>query len=144
MVLTLSILLVIAVTLVSGCVDKETATLEIPVQIIKNITLQEAFTLIQNNQNNSDFLIIDVRAPRQFAYGHLGNATNLDFYSQTFRSELEKLDKSKTYLVYCATGSTGCGSVGASDIMAELDFREVYNMLGGINAWEAEGLPTVE
>ena len=140
----LSASLVIAVTSASGCVDKETATLETPVQINKNITSQEAFTLIQNNQNNSDFMIIDVRSPKQFTYGHLENATNLDFYSQTFRNELSNLDKSKAYLVYCATGSTGCGSLDTSDIMAELNFREVYNMLGGINAWKAEGLPTVE
>ncbi len=133
-VLALSVSLVIGATLTGGCVLDETA-------IIEDITPQEAFTLIQNNQNNPDFVIIDVRTPEEFADGHIENASNIDFYSETFRDELDNLDKSKTYLIYCRSGNR---SGSALDIMAELSFEEVYNMLGGILNWEAEGLPTVK
>ena len=51
------------------------------------------------------------------------------------------MDKSKTYLIYCRSGNR---SGQALDIMEELNFREVYNMMGGILEWEAEGLPTVK
>ncbi len=117
---------------------------ETSVQIIEDITPQEAFTLIQNNKNNPDFVILDVRTPEAFADGHIENAINIKFPSETFRDELNALDKNKTYLVYCATGSSGCGSVGALDIMEEFNFREAYNLSGGINQWKAEGLPLIE
>ena len=134
MVLALSVSLVIGVTLTGGCVRDETATIE-------DITPQEAFTLIQNNQNNPDFVIIDVRTPGEFAEEHIENATNIDFYSEAFRDMLNTLDKNKTYLIYCRSGAR---SGSALDIMAELNFREVYNILGGINQWKAEGFPTVK
>jgi len=51
------------------------------------------------------------------------------------------LDKNKTYLIYCAVrGRSG----SALDIMAELNFKEAYNILGGINQWKSEGFPTVK
>ncbi len=134
MVLALSASLVIGVALTGGCVLDGTATIE-------DITPQEAFALIQNNQNNPDFVIIDVRTPDEFGGEHIENATNIDFYSETFRDMLNNLDKNKTYLIYCRSGGR---SGNALNIMAELDFTEVYNILGGILIWEAEGLPTVK
>jgi len=134
MVLALSVLLVVGVTLTGGCVRDETATIE-------DITPQEAFTLIQNNQNNPDFVIIDVRTQEEFDREHIENATNINFYSEFFRDMLNNLDKNKTYLVYCRSGGR---SGSALDIMAELNFKEVYNILGGINQWKTEGLPTVK
>ncbi len=133
-VLTLSVSLVIGVTLLAGCVRDETATIE-------DVTPQEAFTLIQNNQNNSDFVIIDVRTAGEFADGYIENATNIDFYSETFRDMLNNLDKNKTYLIYCRTGGR---SGSTADIMAELNFREVYNILGGIIQWQSGEFPTVK
>jgi len=133
-VLALSVSLVIGVALTGGCVRDETATIE-------DITPQEAFTLIQNNQNNPDFVIIDVRTLEEFVGEHIENATNIDFYSEAFRNMLNNLDKNKTYLIYCQSGGR---SGSALDIMAELNFREVYNILGGINLWKAEGFPTVK
>ena len=134
MVLALSVLLVIGVTLTGGCVRDETATIE-------DITPQEAFTLIQNNQNNPDFVIIDVRTPAEFDREHIENATNMDFYSEFFRDTLNTLDKNKTYIIYCAVGGR---SGSALDIMAELNFKEAYNILGGINQWKTEGFPTAK
>ncbi len=130
MLLVLTVSLVVGVVLTGGCVQ---------VQIIEDITPQEAFTLIQNNRNNPDFVIIDVRTPKEFTEEHIENAINLDYYSETFRGELNKLDKNKTYLIYCRIGGR---SGSALDIMKELNFKEVHNMLGGILAWNAEGLPT--
>ena len=129
-VLALLAALVIGITLTGGCATA-----------IEDIAPQEAFALIQDNQNNPDFVIIDVRTPAEFAGGHIENVTNINFYSETFRDTLNNLDKNKTYLVYCAVGGR---SGSALDIMAELNFKEAYNILGGINQWKAEGLPTVK
>ncbi len=136
-------LLVTGVILTVGCAGTEvsTPTQEAPARIIKDITVQEAATLIQQNQNNPDFTIIDVRTKEEAAAGHIEGAANLDFYQPTFRDDLNRLDKNKTYLVYCRSGSR---SRSAVDMMKELNFKEVYNMLGGIVGWQTEGLPTVK
>jgi rhodanese-related sulfurtransferase len=114
---------------------------EAPTQIIKDITVQEASTLIKDNQDNPDFVILDVRTPDEFAGGHIADAVNLDYQAKTFRNELKKLDKDKTYLVYCASGGR---SASAVDVMKELGFMTAYNMRGGISKWKAEGLPTTK
>ena len=114
---------------------------ETPPPIIKDITPVDAFVLTQENRDNPDLVIIDVRTPQEFARGHIENAINLDYHSENFQDELDKLDKTKTYLIYCATG---IWSGSALDMMAGLDFGEVYRISGGLNAWEGEGFPTVQ
>ncbi len=133
-----SVLLIIATILTVGCAAAE---IEAPTRMIEDVTAQEAFTLIQENQNNPDFVIIDVRTPEEFAEGHVVNAINIDFRSESFRDEIDNLDKNKTYLIYCRSGQR---STDALSIMKELDFTKIYHMSGGILEWTAEGLPTVE
>ena len=131
--LVLSGILVIGVALLGGCAERITA-----IQVIKDISVKEAYDLIGKNKDNQGFIIIDVRTPQEFANEHIENALNLDYYSEKFRDELNKLDKEKTYLIYCRSGNR---SGKALSMMKELGFREVYNMLGGIIQWKAEGYP---
>ncbi len=109
-------------------------------QQIYDVTTDKAYDLIQENADNPDFVIIDVRTPEEFDGGYIEGAINIDFNSWDFRAKLDALDKDKSYLIYCRSGRR---SAGARDIMAELGFREVYNMSGGIGEWEAQGLPVV-
>jgi rhodanese-related sulfurtransferase len=141
MVLALSVSLVIGVVLTGGCAAEKTATPGTSTQTIEDISTQEAFTLIQNNQNNPDFVILDVRTPQEVADGYIENAIIIDYYSETFRNELNKLDKNKMYLIYCRSGNRSGKTL---NLMEELNFREVYNMSGGIIQWKTEGLPTVK
>jgi rhodanese-related sulfurtransferase len=135
--------LIIGVLLTSVRIQTETNTVqsETQIQIIENITPEEAYILIQENKDNPNFVILDVRTPEEFLGEYIENAVNLDYYSDTFRNNLDKLDKNKTYLIYCRSGRR---SENALNIMKELDFREVYNMLGGIIKWKSEGLPTTK
>lgn len=140
--LLLSVSLVAGAVLMGGCVGRETGTPSQQItQIIEDVTPQEAYTSIQENQDNPDFVIIDVRTPEEFTEGYIEGAINIDFYSETFADELDILDKNKTYLIYCRSDNR---SGRALPLMEELNFREVYNMTGGIIAWNAEGFPTVE
>jgi rhodanese-related sulfurtransferase len=135
--------LIIGVLLTSGCIQTEnnTAQSETQIQIIENITPEETYILTQENKDNSNFVILDVRTPEEFLSEYIENAVNLDYYSDTFRNDLDKLDKNKTYLIYCRSGRR---SGNALNIMKELDFREVYNMLDGIIKWKSERLPTIK
>jgi len=110
-------------------------------QVFKDIIPKDAYFLIRNNQGNQNFTIIDVRTPQEYSQGHLENAINLDYSSVGFKEGLMKLDKNKTYLIYCGTGRR---SGLALDIMGELDFARVYNLSGGINSWQVEELPIVK
>jgi rhodanese-related sulfurtransferase len=110
-------------------------------QIIKDISPQEANSLIQKNKNNRNFVILDVRTPAEFKDGHIEGAINIDYHAPSFKEELNGLDKTKVYLIYCRTARR---SRAALEMMRELGFQEVYHMLGGIVGWQAAGLPTVK
>jgi len=109
-------------------------------KIFKSITPKDAYFLIRNNQDNQNFIIIDVRTSQEYSQGHLENAINLDYYSDLFAERLNELDKNKTYLIYCRTGNRSKKTV---DLMNRLNFKNVYDLLGGIDNWSVENLPVV-
>ncbi|OGY24433.1 MAG: hypothetical protein A2172_01940 [Candidatus Woykebacteria bacterium RBG_13_40_15] len=108
---------------------------------MENVTPEKAYNLIQDNKENDDFVILDLRTPDEYAGGHIEDATNLDYYSDTFRDELENLEKSKTYLIHCQSGRR---STVVLETMKNLGFKKVYNMTSGIAGWQADGLSTVK
>jgi len=110
-------------------------------QVIENVTPEKAHDLIQDNKENDGFVILDLRTPDEYAVGHIEDATNLDYYSDTFRDELENLEKSKTYLIHCQSGRR---STAVLETMKNLGFKKVYNIAGGISGWQADGLSTVK
>ena len=105
------------------------------------ITPSTAYSLIQENEGNNDFVILDVRTPEEYANEYIAESVLLNFYADDFENELDNLYKSKTFLVYCRSGNRSSKSVS---IMGGLGFIEIYNMGGGINQWKAEGYPTVK
>jgi rhodanese-related sulfurtransferase len=107
----------------------------------EDITTKEAFDLIQNNSENPNFVILDVRTLDEYNEGHIENASMLDFYNESFKDDLDQLDKDDTYVVYCRTGNR---SRSATDIMVELGFKDVHNMLGGIVQWDKDGYKIVK
>jgi len=130
MLITLAAL-VISGVLVSGCPETK---------LFQEVSVQEAFDLIEDNKGNDGFVILDVRRDSEYREGHLENALNLDYYTSGFADELDKLDKDKSYLVYCRSGSR---SSGAARMMEELSFKKVYTMLSGITDWQDEGFSVV-
>jgi rhodanese-related sulfurtransferase len=135
--LLVPLLMLFAVSaLIGSCAEQ----LEVTTRIIKDINAREASDLIRENQDNPDFVIIDVRTPEEFADGHIENAINLDFRSDGFRNEIERLDRYKTYLIYCRSGNR---SRGALEVMVEVGFMNLYHLSTGILGWLDEGRPTI-
>jgi rhodanese-related sulfurtransferase len=58
-----------------------------------------------------------------------------------FEDRIDDLDKDKTYVIYCRSGVR---SAGALDVMEQLGFKEVYNILEGILRWTDAGFPVVQ
>lgn len=77
-------------------INQCTLTIE---RIAINITPVEVYTLIQDYQENTDFMILDVRTPDEYENGHIEEAVNLDYYSASFVDEVSRLNKNRTYIV---------------------------------------------
>lgn len=105
-------------------------------QSSKNIinSTPEAFAKIISETPNAQ--IIDVRTPQEFKGAHLDNAINIDYLSDDFAVNAEKLDKTKPVFVYCKTNNR---SPRAAAKLEELGFKTIYNMTGGLLKWDADG-----
>ena len=88
----------------------------------------------------SGIITLDVRTPGEFNEGHIDGALLIDFQSGNFENEIASLDKSKTYAVYCRSGSR---SGEAVKVMSDAGFTNLYNLNGGVIDWANAGLPLV-
>jgi len=95
---------------------------------------QEEWTKKLSEDSNA--VILDVRTPEEIEEGIIKGAMHIDIYTgQAFVDELQKLDKSKNYYVYCRSGNR---SGQACAIMNSLGFDNAYNLQGGVLEWEGD------
>ena len=81
-------------------------------------------------------LVFDVRTPKEIAEGYISGAKEFaDInYTEEFEKALQRLDKSKNYLVYCRSGAR---SSKACKLMEEKGFKgTLYNLAMGITGWD--------
>ncbi|MEP7036662.1 MAG: rhodanese-like domain-containing protein [Actinomycetota bacterium] len=83
-------------------------------------------------------IVLDVRTPAEYSSGHLPAAKNVDFEGKDFSAGIAAMDKSATYAVYCRSGNR---SGQALEQMAAAGFSHLYDLAGGIGAWENMGGP---
>jgi rhodanese-related sulfurtransferase len=105
------------------------------------VSPKKASALIEKHREDSDFVILDIRTPGEYQYGHIKNSIMIDFYSKAFVEEINRLDKGKTYLIYCRSGNRSTRSL---ELFKKLEFQKIYHLSSGINGWKSEGLPVVE
>lgn len=82
--------------------------------------------------SGSNVVVLDVRTPAEIAQGKIAGAMELNFNSPDFAQQTAKLDKSKTYLIYCRSGNR---SGQACNVMQQQGFGKLYNLKGGMIAW---------
>lgn len=70
-------------------------------------------------------IIIDVRTLEEFNDGHLKGALNIDIFAADFKSQIERLDRNKNYLLYCRSGNR---SGQAMHFMKQLGFKSAENL----------------
>ncbi|MBR9847494.1 MAG: rhodanese-like domain-containing protein [Algicola sp.] len=98
-----------------------------------DLTQQEWISKLEADTNA---VVLDVRTPEEVAQGIIPNAKHIDiFKGQGFIDEVEQLDKTKTYFVYCKAGGR---SGQACAVMNQLGFNKTYNLLGGFSEWQGE------
>ena len=108
----------------SSCVNTKS-------QVVKNISPEE----FKKRINTNDGIIIDVRTSKEFHSSHINDASNIDFYSEDFIQKLKVVRKDVPIYVYCRSGGR---SSSAARKMEDMGFVKVYNLAGGIKAWNSE------
>ena len=121
------IVLIASVLLLAGC-SSSTSTNDLSVSEFSNKVAE------------TGVITLDVRTPSEFNEGHIEGALLVDFQSGNFENEIASLDKSKTYAVYCRSGSR---SGQAVKVMSEAGFTNIYNLNGGVIDWANAGMNLV-
>lgn len=86
--------------------------------------------------------LLDVRTPEEYNEGHLENSLLANWYEEeTFQAKAMTLDPKKPVYVYCRSGAR---SSSALKWLQDKGFKEVYNLDGGILAWQKDGKPVVK
>ena len=82
-------------------------------------------------------VVLAVRTEEEYGEGHLTGAMLIDYTTDSFEAAVAKLDKEATYFVYCLSGGR---SGRAADYMRKNGFAHVYDLKGGVLAWQQAGL----
>lgn len=123
----LSCLLFLAVNQVVFAVAGET-------NAVRRVIVNEFEKLAQSKTN----VVLDVRSKKEFDAGHIAGAKNLDYNSPEFEQALGGLDKTKVYLVHCASGRR---SALACEKMQAAGFKNIVELPAGFRGWEKAGKP---
>lgn len=99
---------------------------------VKNVNSTELKELMKQGKVE----LIDVRTAGEVSGGYIkGTKTFIDYMSSDFKTKVAKLDKSKQYVIYCASGRR---SVGAYNAMSAAGFTNLLNLSGGFGSWDGE------
>jgi hydroxyacylglutathione hydrolase len=102
---------------------------------IEHLDTLSAATLKKRLDRN-EVVLLDVREPSEWAEGYVNGARRI--FVGHLATEAGGLPQDKPIAVFCSVGHRG--SLGAS-LLKRSGFRQVYNVLGGAEAWENSGYP---
>ncbi len=83
-------------------------------------------------------LLLDVRAPREWAERHIDGSQNLPL--SRLRDRLGEIPRDRSIVVHCAGGYRS--SIAAS-LLQQQGITRVVEMTGGLAAWDAAALPVI-
>lgn len=86
-------------------------------------------------ETEANAVIIDVRTPAELAEGQIDGHILINVMDPSFPNKINELDKATPYYIYCRSGNRS-GQV--CNYMDGLGFEKLYNLEGGIMAWNQE------
>ena len=84
----------------------------------------------------TDYVLVDVRTVEEYESGHIQDAVNFDFYSESFHKEILSLNKSSSIILYCRTQNR---STKTANFLKENGYKEITVLEGGITSWVKNG-----
>jgi rhodanese-related sulfurtransferase len=130
---------ILAALLITGCTNSETQTIEKTNEIAKEVNITKlSREEVKELLKREDIGILDVRSKEEFESGTIDDRAQLIMVRKGpimeedlfwAGKELKKLDKNKTWLVYC---SNGIRSDKMAKMMVEKGFTHVYEIDGGL------------
>ncbi len=87
---------------------------------------------LMTNQNGQ-WLLLDVREPWEFEFAHIESSILMPM--NTVSGSLEKIDSNKSIYCLCHHGAR---SFQVADFLQTHGYADVYNVIGGIDAWSVE------
>lgn len=124
-------MLAFMVTCFVGCEEKNTSVSTESQNSYIQIQMDEAIMMMEEE---TDYIILDVRTPEEFAEKHIPGALNVPNESIGTEEIKELPNKDQLILVYCRSGNR---SKQASEKLVALGYTNVYEF-GGINDWPGE------
>lgn len=109
----------------------KTVTADFLPLIHENISAAEALDMIQRG----GVVLLDVREEGEYCAGHVPGALNYPWNSGVLDARYDELSKTTPLLTLCRTGVR---SHAAAAFLSSVGFRQVYDVLGGMVAWEGE------
>ncbi|MDH5475655.1 MAG: rhodanese-like domain-containing protein [Cyclobacteriaceae bacterium] len=101
-------------------------------QTIERVDNQKFAALLKSTENAQ---VIDVRTPQEYAGGYIGDATNINFMGNDFKTKISELDKTKAVFIYCQGGGR---SGRALKVFQEMGFETVYELKTGYGNWSGK------
>ena len=105
---------------------------------IADKTVEESHEMMEAEPG--EIILLDVRTEEEYEAEHIAmpGVELKNIPKDELENRLGELDKSKKIIVYCRTGAD---SRTAGDMLVLNGFKNVYNMLGGIEEWKKIGFP---
>ncbi len=103
--------------------------------VVTNLSSERFKAIIANDK---DGVIIDLRTTDEINKGFIKGSVQLNFLAKDAEQQIDKLDKNKTYYIYCAAGGR---SADAAEYMESHGFKRIYNLEKGFSDWAKKGFP---
>ena len=115
--------LLILFLLLNGCSNSDQQSVEF-------ISISEFINL------SDDFQLIDVRTKSEYESGFIESALNIDFFSDTFESDVLSVNKNSKIILYCRTNNR---STKTANLLKKNGFKDINVIKGGITDWVKNG-----
>jgi len=97
---------------------------------VESMNADEAKKFIAGHEEGA-YTLLDVRQPGEYEAEHIPGAKLIPL--PALKEGRRELDSQKPVIVYCASGGR---SLAAAQLLSGLGFNEIYNLQGGIKAWQ--------
>ena len=105
-------------------------------QIFESNEINEISDIQFTEIQDTDYILVDVRTAEEYESGHIQDAVNFDFYSESFQNDILILDKSSSIVLYCRTQNR---STKTANYLIENGYKEIIVLEGGITSWVKKG-----